>query len=597
MDYFEKNLKVLRALDPALAQRVEATPFPDSLVVEQSKDGFPVPKINDVYLHSAYRPLEEAKKSVHIGELAEDRRIVVLGLGFGYHVHELLMQTDRTITVIEPSLQLFRALLSCRDFSDLLPRIQFYIETPPAKIFATEDPSQWNVFEHKPSLRIATDYFKALDQNAQALQVIGSNSLRILVVNPIYGGSLPTANYCADALRSMGHQVESVHCEEFVDSFHGIHKVTSNKGNRQILDRMFISLMGQVILAKAADCVPDLVLVLAQAPMSSETIQSLKKLDASIAFWFVEDFRTLSYWKEIAPLYDHFFTIQRGDFFDELAESGARNYYYLPQACHPNTHRPLNPGDEDRDQYECDLSFMGAGYFNRQQSFPHLLDHDFKIWGSEWNLQTEVGERVQNKNERVSTEDTVKIYNAGKINLNLHSSICHSGVNPEGDFVNPRTFEIAACGGFQLVDERSNLAEMFRIGEEIAVFSSIEELKEKINYYLNHEDERKELIAKGRARVLAEHTMAHRMREMLIHIFSNQVEALEQRIQSRRDPVEQAIAEAGPDSSLGEFMETFRGVPDFSLDTVMTHIENGQGKLSRQEILFLMLDQVVKRED
>ncbi|QPJ66026.1 MAG: glycosyltransferase [Candidatus Nitrohelix vancouverensis] len=597
MDYFDKNLKVLKAHDPALAQRVAAIPFPESLVVETSKDGYPVPKINGVYLHSAYKPLEEARKSVHIGELAEDQRVVVLGLGFGYHVHELLMQTDGSITVIEPSLQLFRALLSCRDFSDLLTSIQFYIETPPAKLFATEDPTQWNVFEHKPSLRIAPEYYKNLDQCAQALQVLGSNSLRILVVNPIYGGSLPTANYCADALRTMGHHVESVHCEDFVDSFHGIHKVTSNKGNRQILDRMFISLMGQVILAKAADCVPDLVLVLAQAPMSPETIQSLKKLDAPIAFWFVEDFRTLSYWKEIAPLYDHFFTIQRGEFFEELAESGAHNYYYLPQACHPQTHRPLDLSDEDRERYECDLSFMGAGYFNRQQSFPHLLDQDFKIWGTEWNLQTEVGERVQNKNERVSGEDTVKIYNAGKINLNLHSSICHSGVNPEGDFVNPRTFEIPACGGFQLVDERSELAELFRVDEEIAVFSSIEELKEKINYYLKHPDERLEIIAKGRARVLAEHTMAHRMREMLIHVFANQAQALKQRIQSRRDPVEQVIEEAGEGSSLAGFMENFRGVADFSLDTVMTQIENGQGKLSREETLFLMLDQVVKKED
>lgn len=28
------------------------------------------------------------------------------------------------------------------------------------------------------------------------------------------------------------------------------------------------------------------------------------------------------------------------------------------------------------------------------------------------------------------------------------------GVEPYGDFVNPRTFESAACGAFQLVDSR-----------------------------------------------------------------------------------------------------------------------------------------------
>ena len=39
------------------------------------------------------------------------------------------------------------------------------------------------------------------------------------------------------------------------------------------------------------------------------------------------------------------------------------------------------------------------------------------------------------------------------INLNLHSAMQGRGVNREGDFVNPRTFEVAATGAFQVVDD------------------------------------------------------------------------------------------------------------------------------------------------
>ena len=126
-------------------------------------------------------------------------------------------------------------------------------------------------------------------------------------------------------------------------------------------------------------------------------------------------------------------------------------------------------------------------------------------------------------NKRIDSEEIVKIYNAGKINLNLHSSTYHTGVNPEGDFVNPRTFEIPACGGFQLVDDRSELPELMNPGTEVVTFRSIDELCQKVDYYLNHENEAKSIADRGKKRILKEHTIQHRMREMLIHIFMDKL--------------------------------------------------------------------------
>ena len=183
----------------------------------------------------------------------------------------------------------------------------------------------------------------------------------------------------------------------------------------------------------------------------------------------------------------------------------------------------------------------------------------------------------------------------GKINLNLHSSTFHNGVNPVGDFVNPRTFEIAACGGFQLVDERSELAELIEPGTEIATFNSIDDLCEKVDYYLKHESEAKLIASKGRARVLKEHTIQHRMHEMLTHIFMGNLNLLKERVRSQhRDPVSYYIDHVGNSSALGIYLDQFRGLNDFSIKAMVNRIAEGEGNLSQEELLVLMTDQIVK---
>ncbi|MBF0530722.1 MAG: glycosyltransferase family 1 protein, partial [Deltaproteobacteria bacterium] len=131
------------------------------------------------------------------------------------------------------------------------------------------------------------------------------------------------------------------------------------------------------------------------------------------------------------------------------------------------------------------------------------------------NLQDEVGRRVQENGRRVTTAETVLIYNAAVINLNLHSSVFTNGLDPDGGFVNPRTFEIASCEAFQLVDSRLQLTDFFEPDREIAIFSNVDELRAKIKYYLAHPQHAKDMARSARTRVLAEHTYPHRLSEML----------------------------------------------------------------------------------
>ena len=55
-----------------------------------------------------------------------------------------------------------------------------------------------------------------------------------MIVNPLYGGSLPTAHHCAGALRNMGHEVATVDCEAFVQGFFSLKSVTRNPENAEI---------------------------------------------------------------------------------------------------------------------------------------------------------------------------------------------------------------------------------------------------------------------------------------------------------------------------------------------------------------------------
>ncbi|HWY87355.1 MAG TPA: glycosyltransferase, partial [Gemmataceae bacterium] len=70
------------------------------------------------------------------------------------------------------------------------------------------------------------------------------------------------------------------------------------------------------------------------------------------------------------------------------------------------------------------------------------------------------------------------------------------------------------AGGFYLVEEAPDYAELFVPGKEVETWRTPAELVDKIRYYLSHEDERRAVAKAGHRRALADHTWRHRF-EML----------------------------------------------------------------------------------
>ncbi len=338
--------------------------------------------------------------------------------------------------------------------------------------------------------------------------------LRILVVLPLYGGSLPIGRYCVSALKKMGHLVETFEAPDFYSAYTAIDNLKVTSDRHQYLRNSYLNMLSQAVLAKVETFEPDMVLAMAQAPLTHQALKRLRKDNVKTAMWFVEDFRLFTYWQSFAPFYDVFAVIQKEPFFSELKQISADNVLYLPLAAQPDFHKPEEISPVDARKYGGDVAFMGAGYPNRRMAFRKLIHHGLKIWGTEWDGDHVLKPHVQLDGRRVSSEECVKIFNATKINLNLHSSINADELVSGGDFINPRTFELAACGSFQLVDKRSLMAEAFDDGE-LAHFDDLDDLDRKIAYFLAHPDERKAYIERGRARVLKDHTYEVRMQSLL----------------------------------------------------------------------------------
>ncbi|WP_022662897.1 CgeB family protein [Paucidesulfovibrio longus] len=410
--------------------------------------------------------------------------------------------------------------------------------------------------------------------------------LRILVVLPMYGGSLPVGQFCAQALRQEGHLVEVFNAPEFYPAYRSFENLRVTTDRLDYLQNSYVQIVSQGVLAKVETFEPDMVLALAQAPLTRQVLKRLRNDHVVTAMWFVEDFRLFTYWKTFAPLYDVFAVIQKDQIFDELKAIGQENVLYLPLAAQPDFHRPLELSSVERRKWGSDVSFMGAGYPNRRLAFRELLGFDFKIWGSDWDGDHVLAPYLQMGGARVSSEECVRIFNATKINLNLHSSVHVEQLVSRGDFVNPRTFEVAGCGAFQLVDERSLLPESFR-DDEMATFTSLEDLKEKIAYYLSRPEEREATAQRGRERVLAEHTYAHRMAS-LVEFTARQIPGW---------PSPRAGSKAASDlppelaAEIDALIQRL-GLPgDVGFDDLIWALRQQKGRLSGLETALLFLDE------
>ena len=176
--------------------------------------------------------------------------------------------------------------------------------------------------------------------------------------------------------------------------------------------------------------------------------------------------------------------------------------------------------EDDKQRFLCDVSFTGASYNNsgegnyRAGILGQLEKYNIKIWGDKgWQFRFPFYPKLKEayQGERLNYKDLLKLYRISTINLNMPSPQILTGFQP-------RVFEIAAAKGFQIVDHSDELYRIFG-KDEIVTFKNIDDLKEKIKFYLFHDKERNEIVNKMYKRIVNDHTWEQQIEKVFKQIF------------------------------------------------------------------------------
>ncbi len=266
---------------------------------------------------------------------------------------------------------------------------------------------------------------------------------------------------------------------------------------------------------------PDMMLVLDGMALSVEQAKSVGNLGVRTAVWFTDD----PYYSDITPgiavHYHHVFTLER-NCLDLYAKRGCSRVSYLPLGVFPGSYRPRNPPYAIRG----DICFIGTAYWNRVRLFdrlmPMLAHRRLHISGMWWErlLEFQRWRGMIDLGKWMDPSKTSEMYNANKIVINAHRAHNDGTFNHNRDQItavspNPRTFEISASATLQLTDIREDLAQFYVPGHEIVTYDSPEDLANKANYYLEHEEERQAIALRGLYRTLKDHTYITRLNQLM----------------------------------------------------------------------------------
>ncbi|HKL80786.1 MAG TPA: glycosyltransferase, partial [Mobilitalea sp.] len=101
-----------------------------------------------------------------------------------------------------------------------------------------------------------------------------------------------------------------------------------------------------------------------------------------------------------------------------------------------------------------------------------------------------------------------KTFRYSRINLNITLRTIKSGIPL-------RIFDVLGAGGFLITNYQGDIEKYFEIGKDLICYESEEDLLDKVQYYLQHEDERRQIAENGYLKVKQYHNYEVRLKEIL----------------------------------------------------------------------------------
>jgi spore maturation protein CgeB len=164
---------------------------------------------------------------------------------------------------------------------------------------------------------------------------------------------------------------------------------------------------------------------------------------------------------------------------------------------------------DPNEDYTHDVVFVGGGKTYAHKEWPYRAQ--LATW-----LEDTYGDRYAKygyPEKLVRGFELNKLYSNTKIVVG--DSLCKDFI--DSYYWSDRIYETIGRGGFIIHPYIPGITDHF-VDRKEAVFYSYgnwTQLKNLIDYYLEHDDEREAIRTAGRHRVLAEHTYRHRVQEML----------------------------------------------------------------------------------
>jgi len=323
--------------------------------------------------------------------------------------------------------------------------------------------------------------------------------LRILTSCSIWQGA---ADYgLLRALRRAGHSVTNLPDSDFIPNW----RTPWLRAARRLLRPVLAAEYRRALLQAARELKPDVFLAYKGTYVDAEAVAAIGRSGA-VTLAILPDVSFTIHGPIIPralPVFDWVFTTKSFGPGDLAREIGVTRASFLPHCFDPETHHPVTLDARDAQLYACHAAFIGAWSPKKEALLtlarPRLAGLDVKIWGARWEQASKALAPLIMKRP-VFGQEYAKAVTGAKINIALLTEAM--GEASSGDLTTTRTFEIPAIGGFMLHERNAEAQALFAEGAECAMFSSGEDLAEKILYYLAHDEERRRIAAAGRARCL-----------------------------------------------------------------------------------------------
>ncbi len=327
--------------------------------------------------------------------------------------------------------------------------------------------------------------------------------MKALVLGYIGRTSVEMADFCAKALRRLGHDAATYTYND--------RKASSRIPALFPIERVLCEWHLWFVMQRMR---PDFLLVVKGDQIRPSFLSAVRhRFRIPIVNYWIDDPHAFKTSSRLSPHYDLFCTNSRSC-VDRHYASGCRNVIYLSFGYEPSLHRRLSTTPEESKHFGSDVSFSGTLTDQRLDTLSVLSAFDMKVWSP--RIYSHIGDfytitshpvpddhplfpRIAG--EPVWGEAMVKVFNASKIVLNVHTQNAPT----------MRDFEATACGSFLLTDLVDGLSEFFDIGKDIVCFKNKEELPGLVEYYLSHDAERARIAHNGYDRTHRDHDYASRM--------------------------------------------------------------------------------------